>query len=155
MVEFTNEAIWTWAFLCGTFFFFQITNSAFTCYVYTQIGSISTARGILPDRGTSPCPLHRQADSQPLHHQGSPRAPFFLAPNSIPLTLRMSFGCCLGSGESWLSPVPGLDTLWGSRLAPLLSSCSREEDPDDVPHGHITSLVRRAHPGSGGGGGGS
>ncbi|XP_054945423.1 mRNA export factor GLE1 isoform X2 [Physeter macrocephalus] len=30
------------------------------------------ARGIFPDRGTNPCPLHRQVDSQPLRHQGSP-----------------------------------------------------------------------------------
>ncbi|XP_054936811.1 ciliary-associated calcium-binding coiled-coil protein 1 isoform X4 [Physeter macrocephalus] len=34
--------------------------------------SRSAARGILPDRGTNPRPLHRQADSQPLRHQGSP-----------------------------------------------------------------------------------
>ncbi|XP_060163019.1 polycomb protein SCMH1 isoform X5 [Globicephala melas] len=34
--------------------------------------SCSAACGILPDRGTNPCPLHRQADSQPLRHQGSP-----------------------------------------------------------------------------------
>ena len=34
--------------------------------------SHSAACGIFPDRGTNPCPLHRQADSQPLHHQGSP-----------------------------------------------------------------------------------
>ena len=34
----------------------------------------STACGIFPDEGTNPCPLHRQADSQPLHHQGSPRS---------------------------------------------------------------------------------
>ncbi|XP_073653911.1 CUE domain-containing protein 1 isoform X2 [Tursiops truncatus] len=34
--------------------------------------SRSAACGILPDRGTNPCPLHRQADSQPLRHQGSP-----------------------------------------------------------------------------------
>ncbi|XP_073649976.1 fibroblast growth factor receptor 2 isoform X13 [Tursiops truncatus] len=31
-----------------------------------------TACGILPDRGTNLRPLHRQADSQPLRHQGSP-----------------------------------------------------------------------------------
>ena len=30
------------------------------------------ARGILPDQGPNPRPLHRQADSQPLRHQGSP-----------------------------------------------------------------------------------
>ena len=34
--------------------------------------SCSTACGIFPDQGSSPCPLHWQADSQPLHHQGSP-----------------------------------------------------------------------------------
>ena len=33
--------------------------------------SRSAACGILPDRGTNPCPLHRQVDSQPLRHQGS------------------------------------------------------------------------------------
>ncbi|XP_066898834.1 transforming growth factor beta receptor type 3 isoform X3 [Kogia breviceps] len=34
--------------------------------------SRSAACGILPDRGTNRRPLHRQADSQPLRHQGSP-----------------------------------------------------------------------------------
>ena len=34
--------------------------------------SRSTACGILPDQGPNPCPLHWQADSQPLRHQGSP-----------------------------------------------------------------------------------
>ena len=32
----------------------------------------SAACGIFPDQGSNPCPLHWQADSQPLHHQGSP-----------------------------------------------------------------------------------
>ena len=32
----------------------------------------SAACGIFPDQGSNPCPLHRQADSQPLCHQGSP-----------------------------------------------------------------------------------
>ena len=36
--------------------------------------SRSAACGIFPDRGTNPCPLHWQADSQPLCHQGSPPA---------------------------------------------------------------------------------
>ena len=35
--------------------------------------SCSAACGIFPDQGSNPCPLHRQADSQPLRHQGSPR----------------------------------------------------------------------------------
>ena len=34
--------------------------------------SRSAARGILPDQGPNPRPPHRQADSQPLRHQGSP-----------------------------------------------------------------------------------
>ena len=34
--------------------------------------SCSVACGIFPDQGSNPCPLHRQADSQPLRHQGSP-----------------------------------------------------------------------------------
>ena len=34
--------------------------------------SCSAACGILPDQGSNPCPLHWQADSQLLHHQGSP-----------------------------------------------------------------------------------
>ena len=34
--------------------------------------SCSVACGIFPDQGSTPCPLHWQADSQPLCHQGSP-----------------------------------------------------------------------------------
>ena len=36
--------------------------------------SCSAACGIFPDQGSNPCALHWQADSQPLRHQGSPRA---------------------------------------------------------------------------------
>ena len=39
--------------------------------------SCSAACGIFPDRGSNPCPLHWQADSQPLRHQGSPSLTFF------------------------------------------------------------------------------
>ena len=34
--------------------------------------SCSAACGIVPDQGSNLCPLHWQADSQPLRHQGSP-----------------------------------------------------------------------------------
>ena len=40
--------------------------------------SCSAACGILPDQGSNPCPLHWQADPQPLCHQGSPVEFFFL-----------------------------------------------------------------------------
>ena len=35
--------------------------------------SRSAACGIFPDQGSNPRPLHWQADSQPLRHQGSPQ----------------------------------------------------------------------------------
>ena len=40
--------------------------------------SCSAACGILQDQGSNPCPLHWQADSQPLHHQGSPQLNIFI-----------------------------------------------------------------------------
>ena len=40
--------------------------------------SCSVACGILPDQGSNPCPLHWQADSQPLRHQGSPGIVIFV-----------------------------------------------------------------------------
>ena len=40
--------------------------------VVAHVPSCSTACGIFPDQGSNPCPLHWQADSQPLRHQGSP-----------------------------------------------------------------------------------
>ena len=36
------------------------------------------ARGIIPDHELKPCPLHGQADSQPLDHQGSPNHILFI-----------------------------------------------------------------------------
>ena len=40
--------------------------------------SCSAACGIFPDQGSNPCPLHWQADSQPLRHQGSPATNFLI-----------------------------------------------------------------------------
>ena len=45
--------------------------------------SCSTACGIFPDQGSNPCPLHWQADSQPLHHQGSPSVCIFEGMNTL------------------------------------------------------------------------
>ena len=41
--------------------------------------SCSAACGIFPDQGSNPCPLHRQADSQPPRHQGSPKLHYLYA----------------------------------------------------------------------------
>ena len=43
--------------------------------------SCSAAYGIFPDQGSNPCPLHWQADSQPLRHQGSPPPSFLKVKN--------------------------------------------------------------------------
>ena len=40
--------------------------------------SRSAACEIFPDQVSNPCPLHWQADSQPLRHQGSPPHVFYL-----------------------------------------------------------------------------
>ena len=45
--------------------------------------SRSGACGIFPDQGSNLCPLHWQADSQPLRHQGSPKAVFLSEGPSI------------------------------------------------------------------------
>ena len=49
--------------------------------------SCSAACGIFPDQGSNPCPLHWQADSQPLRHQGSPQRGFLIHPKSFGLVL--------------------------------------------------------------------
>ena len=72
--------------------------------------SRSAARGILPDQGSNPCPLHQQADSQPLRHQGSPRfsnfCPFYICEwNGISVLLKVTQ--CYTSVISQLSWVGG------------------------------------------------
>ena len=50
------------------------TGSRRACSVVVAHGpSCLAACGIFPDQGSNPCPLHWQADSQPLRHQGSPK----------------------------------------------------------------------------------
>ena len=57
----------------------QSTGSRCTGSVIVAHGpSCSTACGIFPDQGSNPCPLHWQADSQPLGHQGSPYLLWFI-----------------------------------------------------------------------------
>ena len=103
--------------------------------VVAQGPSCSAACGIFPDQGSKPCPLHWQADSQPLRHQGSPQ---FFEHTSVfpPQDLRHK---CLPAGTA-VSP-------WACSSFPALpSSCS--SDPrvgflrhplQVVPHPHIPS----------------
>ena len=73
--------------------------------------SCSAACGILRDQGSNPCPLHRQADSQPLRHQGSPR---------IWLLLQGLRSCHSGCS----SQQPCLGPILQKELKPRLSTMS-------------------------------
>ena len=78
--------------------------------------SCSVACGIFPHQGSSPCPLHWQADSQPLRHQGSPLLLFLMKiTNSSSLCLCPYWYLQLGSH----SPL-SLDQF---ELCPLANSC--------------------------------
>ena len=56
--------------------------------------SCSAACGILPGQGSNPCPLHRQADSQPLRHQGSPLCSFLYLQHISMQTCNISIATC-------------------------------------------------------------
>ena len=69
--------------------------------------SCSAACGIFPDQGSNPCPLHWQADSQPLRHQGSPQGCLYSprpCSESAPSATRtggcVSHTCCPRAGSS-------------------------------------------------------
>ena len=66
--------------------------------------SCSAACGIFPDQGSNPCPLHWQADSQPLRHQGSPNHVF-------------SEGMCLLQNSMKLGKEPHPSQLHSNVLA--------------------------------------
>ena len=66
--------------------------------------SRSAACGIFPDQGLNPCPLHCQADSQPLRHQGSPQFSFFL---TVPRT-----ACGILFPRPGIEPVPPAVEVW-------------------------------------------
>ena len=57
--------------------------------------SCSAACGIFPDQGSNPCPLHWQADSQPLRLQGSPESPYFILGFTLGVVHSMGFDKCI------------------------------------------------------------
>ena len=59
--------------------------------------SCSAACGIFPDQGLNPCPLHWQADSQPLRHQGSLGVLYFYLVNLA----THFYGNLVGMGGIW------------------------------------------------------
>ena len=71
----------------------------------------SAACGIFPDQGSNPCPLHRQADSQPLRHQGSL--------SSISLVLSCS-------GKSWSKILVTAEAIGSSLMLFLPHYCYQQ-----------------------------
>ena len=63
--------------------------------------SCSAACGIFPDQGSNPCPLHWQADSQPLRHQGSPMPIIIISSSSKIAERQMVLLCCVFSHISF------------------------------------------------------
>ena len=66
--------------------------------------SCSTACGIFPDQGSNPCPLHWQADSQPLRHQGSPLSLFLIS--------RFSVRKIIVSQSCWQVIITKIKLIW-------------------------------------------
>ena len=65
-----------------------------SCSVIVAHGpSCSAARGTFPDQGSNPYPLHWQADSQSLRHQGSPKVLFLIQFSAVSL-----YGVSSGKG---------------------------------------------------------
>ena len=78
--------------------------------------SRSAACGIFPDQGSNPCPLHWQADSQPLRHQGSPPLPF----NGWQIL------CTLRLLRAWQTVFPSqIPVLYGFRYPQIPEACLR------------------------------
>ena len=101
---------------------FQSTGSRRAGSVTVAHGpSCSTARGIFPDQGSNPCPLHWQADSQPLRHQGSPM--LFIGKEVVPIfetfcfTTPVSQKCVMNTYISCSLCLPALLMNFHHRLS--------------------------------------
>ena len=64
--------------------------------------SCSASCGIFPDQGSNPRPLHWQADSQPLRHQGSPPLTSLYFPN-LTLFLQSTYPMKLSFMQVWVN----------------------------------------------------
>ena len=98
--------------------------------------SCSAACGILPDRGSNPCPLHWQADSQPLCHQGSPLICFYNFLYVLHLKNYTSFRSC----KMWTLlhlPLQQETIALGRRVSPRfsLNLAGKRHKARGVPHG--------------------
>ena len=89
-----------------------------------HVGSVVVAHGlscpeavceIFPNLGSNPCPLHRQADSSPRGHQGSPHLLLNFVANAY------HFQMCILTASLLVCPTPSLavhPTGWAPLLLP-------------------------------------
>ena len=73
--------------------------------------SYSVACGIFPDQGSNPCPLHWQADSQPLRHQGSPVYLFLISFDTSSLTHKLFINVLISKCLVIFHCLSGIDFL--------------------------------------------
>ena len=76
--------------------------------------SCSAACGIFPDQGSNPCPLHWQADYQPLRHQGSPEYVYFCKklPKCLPMwSYYSAFPPAMNETSYCSTSSPAFDTV--------------------------------------------
>ena len=57
---------------------------------FSSCGTQPAVWGIFSDQGSNPRPLHWQGDSQPLHHQWSPKAFIYYVTGTVPTVLHSS-----------------------------------------------------------------
>ena len=102
--------------------------------------SCSAACGIFPDQGSNPCPVHQQADSQTLRHQGSPITAFC-----------RRFYFCFGF-EEFVSKKTRLVTQIDNFNLTSIENHSKERNRNEKGKKsksmYITKLGRHLHPDS-------
>ena len=99
--------------------------------------SCSAACGIFPGQGLNPCPLHWQADSQPLRHQGKPQTWSFSSKKKDLMKLAL-----IATGR-WASMGPGFAQV--SEPGAWLSPLKLDRSPLGAPSPKI-SLERSQSP---------
>ncbi|KAJ8789945.1 hypothetical protein J1605_021643 [Eschrichtius robustus] len=89
--------------------------------------SCSAACGIFPDQGSNPCPLHWQADSQPLRPQGSPFVVFLIQLKKLIFYKPNCAECRVEKVTVYFVPIGNSDSC-------RLDGCSRttQEEEDMV-----------------------
>ena len=109
--------------------------------------SCSVACGIFSEQGSNPCPLHWQAGSQPLHHQGSPSFCFnlsslLLVPGkyySPPITWLLHILFPVFKGSSELPAIYLVISIQTSNISWKITSLRKI--PRKIPRPHEAPII--------------